>query len=147
MAQPPAPLPPSRRARIVLRVIGFSLLGVGLALAISGGLAFAEEVNSYEDTGFGSIVRLGAGGFMIVFGLAALNAGFIGAQARYAAGETMPTLKQSAAYLSDGEGVSGVGRTVDDDATDVATGPFCRSCGVRNDAEARFCDACGRSLA
>ena len=29
----------------------------------------------------------------------------------------------------------------------AATGPFCRSCGVRNDEDARFCDGCGASLA
>ena len=25
--------------------------------------------------------------------------------------------------------------------------PYCRSCGTRNDAEARFCDSCGTSMA
>jgi hypothetical protein len=28
-----------------------------------------------------------------------------------------------------------------------ATGPYCRACGTRNDAEARFCDSCGASMA
>ncbi len=52
--------------------------------------------------------------------------------------------KDSAAYLTDGEGLLGVGRTVDDHG---GAGPFCRSCGVRNDDDARYCDGCGQSLA
>ena len=71
-------------------------------------------------------------------------------RSRYVAGETMPTVKQSAAYLSDGESIMGVGRTVDDGTaagTQPATGPFCRACGVRNDEDARFCDGCGASMA
>ena len=77
-----------------------------------------------------------------------MNASTIGAQSRYVAGETMPTLKQSAAYLSDGEGIMGVGRTVDDQQRGTAAnGPYCRSCGVRNDEDARFCDGCGSALA
>src|SRR3954453_22007796 len=71
--------------------------------------------------------------------------------ARYAAGETMPTVRDSASYLTDGEGVLGVGRTVDDtaspSATERATGPFCSTCGTRNDTDASFCDHCGAALA
>ena len=70
------------------------------------------------------------------------------AAARYGAGETMPVVKNSATYLSDGEGVLGVGRTVDDaGAQRAVTGPYCLSCGRRNEEDARFCDGCGTSLA
>ena len=47
-------------------------------------------------------------------------------------------------------GVVIFGRTVDDQtatAAAAAAGPYCRSCGVRNDPDARFCDGCGQSLA
>ncbi|MGA8257013.1 MAG: zinc ribbon domain-containing protein [Nocardioides sp.] len=138
------PLPQSTTTRMVLRVLGFVLVGLGLVFAITGGMDFADEVDTFEGPGFGAILRMAGGGFMVVFGLGALNAGFLGVQTRYVAGETMPTVKQSAAYLSDGEGVLGAGRTVDDEPT---AGPFCRSCGVRNDADAKFCDGCGTSLA
>jgi hypothetical protein len=129
----------NRTTRNVLRVLGIVLLAVGLYLVITGGKAFLDEMDSGStDSGPGSILRLGAGGFLCVFGLGALNAGFLGAQARYAAGETMPVVKDSAEYLSDGEGVLGIGR---------AAGPFCSKCGVRNDGNARFCDGCGAQLA
>jgi hypothetical protein len=74
----------------------------------------------------------------------------MGTAARYGAGETVPVVKDSASYLTDGEGVLGVGRTVDDRPSAPAAsqpGPYCRSCGVLNDDDARFCDGCGTSLA
>lgn len=87
--------------------------------------------------------------FVAIFGLfltgVCAQAGFGGAAARYAAGETMPVVRDSASYLTDGEGVLGVGRTVGRGAG--KTGPFCSTCGVRNDEGARFCDACGSALA
>ncbi|KQW42545.1 hypothetical protein ASC77_22995 [Nocardioides sp. Root1257] len=128
----------NKTQRTVLRVLGVVLLLAGAYLLVTGGMAFADDASSSDvDGGFGPILRLGAGGFLAVFGLGALNAGFLGAQARYAAGETMPVVKDSAAYLSDGEGILGVGRTA---------GPFCSRCGVRNDGDATFCDSCGTAL-
>jgi hypothetical protein len=58
----------------------------------------------------------------------------------------MPVLKDSAAYLTDGKGVLGIGRT-DDDAVAASAGPFCSACGTRNDDTAKFCDSCGAALA
>ena len=128
----------TRTTRNVLRVLGVVLLAAGLYLVVTGGMQFLDDMDSGSvDSGPGPVRRLGAGGFLCVFGIGALNAGFLGAQARYAAGETMPVVKDSAEYLSDGEGVLGIGR---------AAGPFCSKCGVRNDRDARFCDGCGAQL-
>ena len=69
------------------------------------------------------------------------------AQASYVAGETMPVVKDSATYLSDGRGIAGVGRTEDRMEASAVTGPYCRQCGTRNDSDARFCDSCGQTLA
>ena len=146
-------LPRTAGTRTTLRVLGVVLLLAGLVI---GGLGLRDFIAEFDsmDGGPGSILRMAAGGFLCVVGLGALSAGTIGAQSRYVAGETMPTLKQSAAYLSDGEGIMGVGRTVDDgphgaegSRGSAVTGPYCRSCGVRNDEDARFCDGCGASLA
>jgi hypothetical protein len=128
----------NRTQRNVLRVVGVVLLLAGIYLLVTGGMAFVDDANSADmDGGFGPILKIAGGGFLAVFGLGALNAGFLGAQARYAAGETMPVVKDSAAYLSDGEGILGVGRTAS---------PYCSKCGVRNDADAKFCDSCGTAL-
>jgi hypothetical protein len=134
-------------ARTFFRVLGVVLTAVGVVVFVWG----ISKV--FADTGFegpepSHVVAFIGGLPLIGFGLMALNIGFLGATARYGAGEAMPVLRDSAAYLSDGQGVLGVGRTVDDPAAPAAaSGPYCRSCGVRNDADARFCDGCGAGLA
>lgn len=138
-------LPRTSGTRTTLRVVGAVLLLAGLVVGGIGVVGFMDAFSGDLESGPGSILMIGGGGFLCVFGLGALSAGTLGAQSRYVAGETMPTVKQSAAYLSDGQGIMGIGRTADDAA--AASGPFCRSCGVRNDDEARFCDGCGASLA
>jgi hypothetical protein len=134
-------------ARTAARVVAVVLLLLGVVLLVRGISGFLDQASSpsMEDDGFGSILTIGAGGFCIVFGLAAANVGWLRAQASYVAGETMPVVKDSAAYLSDGRGVAGVGRTKDD--ASPAAGPYCRACGTRNDEVAKFCDSCGQSLA
>lgn len=143
-ASPQRRPPSSPGLRLFLRVAGGVLLGVGAVLLVVGLRSFAADASDVSaglddgGSGFGSILTVAAGGFAAVIGLGMLGAGFLGLQARYVAGETMPVVKQSAEYLTDGEGLLGVGRTA---------GPYCRACGARNDREARFCDGCGASLA
>jgi hypothetical protein len=136
------------RTRTILRVIGFTMLAAGLVIGAKAGYGLLQEVTSPinvdDPSGAGTILTLGGAGFLVVFGLAFLNAGFLGATARYAAGETMPVMKDSAAYLTDGGGQPGADRGGDEGRD--ATGPFCTRCGVRNDAAARFCDACGHAI-
>ncbi|MCM0620778.1 zinc ribbon domain-containing protein [Nocardioides bruguierae] len=163
------PLPQTGRTRTTLRVVGGLLLVVGLCVAGLGLWGFVADANGMTSAqpsmewseggfvdeadegftppgGFAAMGLLAVGGFMTIGGLAALSFGTLGAQSRYVAGETMPTVKQSAAYLSDGRGVLGIGQDVDQ-RQESATGPYCRQCGTRNDEAARFCDSCGTSLA
>ena len=55
----------------------------------------------------GRILTVAAGGFCVVLGLVAASVGWLSAQATYVAGETIPVLKDSATYLSDGRGIAG----------------------------------------
>ena len=129
------------RTRTVLRLLGLVLLLGGLYLVLTGGMAFLDSVDDARDeSGFGPILRLGAGGFLCVAGLGLLNAGFLGAQSRYVAGETAPVLRDSAAYLSSD-------RADERGPGSAPRGPYCRGCGTRNDQDARFCDSCGSALA
>ncbi|CAN5426773.1 hypothetical protein BH09ACT12_BH09ACT12_11860 [soil metagenome] len=140
----PADRAPSANARIVFRVVGTVLLLVGLFFAIRGGIAFFDEMDSMSaDSGPGSILMLAGGGFLVIFGLAALNAGFLGAQASYASGETAPAVREFGSALR-GDPVVPTSESATDEEKD---GPFCSECGVRADREARFCDACGHALA
>jgi zinc ribbon protein len=133
------------RRRSVLRVLGVLCMGIAvvlIALAIADFVhAFNAEDFDTEPTKFWyffvALPFFAIGGFC-------LQAGFLGVAARYTAGETMPVMKDSAAYLTDGQGIRGIGRTVDDET--AAAGPYCARCGVRNDAGARFCDACGTAI-
>jgi len=139
--QPPG-IRGQQTARTAFRVVGIVVLVAALSFLVTG---FRDLMTSEgEPTKFWMM-------FVGIFGLAiagwCLQAGFMGAASRYVAGETMPTVKDSAAYLSDGQGVLGVGRTVDDAQRSTATGPFCSKCGTRNDADASFCDSCGTALA
>ncbi len=121
--------------RTTFRVLGAVVLVVGIVTFGYG----IRSVFGSEDAPSGAQIAAFMGGLLVVgVGLMLLQWGFVGAAARYGAGETMPVVKDSAAYLSDGEGILGVGRTA---------GPYCSRCGVRNDGAARFCDSCGTALA
>lgn len=141
---PPPGLRGQSSARTTFRVVGLVLLVVALGLLGAGLADFFSSMNSQSMEGphdfwmvFVGILMLGPAGWC-------LQAGFLGTASRYVAGETMPVVKDSAAYLSDGQGVLGVGRTVDDAVP--ASGPFCSACGTRNDDGAKFCDSCGAAL-
>jgi hypothetical protein len=134
-----------RSARIVFRVVGAVLLVTALGLLAVGLQNVFSTADSFDGPDkfwmvFVGILLLGPAGWC-------LQAGFMGTASRYVAGETTPVLKDSAAYLSDGQGILGVGRTVDDQPQQTATGPYCSKCGTRNDGDARFCDSCGAALA
>jgi hypothetical protein len=115
--------------RNAARVASVVLLVAGAVLLFRGISAFAAQAQSMEvDSGFGPVLTIAAGGFCVVFGLGAAQAGWLRAGTSYVAGETMPVVRDSLTYAT-------------------ASGPFCRQCGTRNDGEAKFCDSCGSSLA
>lgn len=135
--------------RTVFRVVGvLALIGFVLLLVL-----FAKDVastmgeDSFDPDMPNFVLVFAAMPLLLVAGFC-LNAGFGGAAARYAAGETMPVAKDSLEYLTDGEGLGNLGRSSGSAAEGaVKTGPFCSACGVRNDEDATFCDACGDRLA
>jgi hypothetical protein len=133
-------------ARTAFRVVGVVLLVVALGLLATGLQDFFSTSDSLEGPHkfwmiFVGILMLGPAGWC-------LQAGFMGAATRYAAGETMPVVKDSASYLSDGRGILGVGRTASTEpAADTVPGTYCSHCGTHHDDGAKFCDNCGAALA
>lgn len=137
-------------ARTVFRVLGVLVVLAALALMVVAGMEFFTLEGFEEPTKFWmffvGIPLLAVGGWL-------LQAGFMGVGARYASGEIAPVAKDTAHYLTDGQGFLGVGTTTSGTtspatpAAGSATGPYCRSCGTRNDADARFCDSCGTTMA
>ena len=136
--------------RLIARVVGMVCMGIAVILIGASIANFFASTNDFTGEGPTKMWMFFLAIPFFLIGAIGLQMGFIGAAARFGAGETMPVLKDSAAYLTDGSGALGVGGTVDAAAPGVATaetGPFCRSCGTRNDADAKFCDSCGQSLA
>lgn len=129
------------------RVVGLVLTPMGLIVFGWGLTKVFGHTGGFDGPEPSHVVAFIGGLPLIGLGLMALQVGFLGAAARYGAGETMPVVRDSASYLSDGEVILGAGRTVDDASSTPTTGPYCRSCGVRNDPDAKFCDGCGTSLA
>ena len=79
---------------------------------------------------------------MALFFLAAVSAqlGFGGAIGRYYAGEAAPVLRDTLRTVTGADAEGGPSEKSE------RAGKFCSSCGVRQDSEARFCDACGAPL-
>ena len=138
----------------MFRVLGVVVVLAARGLMVTAGMEFFTLEGFAEPTKFWmffvGMPLLAAGGWL-------LPAGFMGVGARYTSGELSPAAMDTAHYLTDGKGLLGVGATPSDEATSAPpgagvptaagspTGPYCRSCGTRNDADARFCDACGTS--
>lgn len=123
--------------RTVFRVLGVLLMGTALVLI---GIAAADFFAAFGSDDFGAEptkfwMFFAALPFFALGGLF-LQLGFVGAAAKYVAGEAAPALKTSMDQL-------GVGRYP---SASTGSGPFCRSCGRQNDADARFCDSCGTSM-
>ena len=135
MSDRPPELDDQDSVRSGLRIGGGILVVIGGILVIAG---FADFVSSFNSV---SLDHPGEGhqpthfwllfiGFpMIAIGIAMLKGGFLGTATRYAAGEVMPTVKDSLGYVGIGEQ-----RTI------------CPKCGMENSADAKFCDHCGSAL-
>lgn len=126
----------SAAARTTFRVLGVLCMGTAVILI---GVAVADFFRAFNDPSFGAqptkfwmfflaVPFFAGGGFM-------LNLGFGGAHASYMAREYSPAIQSVARDIG-----------MRQDAPD-AGGPYCRSCGTRNDQAARFCDSCGTSMA
>ncbi|MFZ5846523.1 MAG: zinc ribbon domain-containing protein [Actinomycetota bacterium] len=145
--------PASARARhrTLFRVLGIVSMGIAITLiAISFYDFFTFGSETAAETSSGAPFDIGgmdegvdegptkmwmffvalpfflAGGFL-------LNLGFAGAHAKYMAGEYSSAIQSVSRDLGMRSEASGAG-------------PYCRSCGTQNDADARFCDSCGASM-
>lgn len=130
------------RIRTAARIGGVVLTIAGVVLFLWCGkhLLAAMNDDSFDAPnpagwGFGAV-----GSFALFgLGLSLLNIGFLRAQVNYLAGEGSQALRSVAGDI--GAGLQ------DQSPAASSAGPYCSRCGVRNDADARFCDACGNPLA
>ena len=116
-------------ARTAFRILGVLLVGVGVIFMAVAAVDFFSGFNDF-DAGpptkfwmfFVGIPLLAVGGWCV-------QAGFMGAAARYTAGELAPPVRDTMDYVGIGKG-----------------GVACAQCGARNDHTAKFCDDCGAAL-
>jgi hypothetical protein len=114
--------------------MGTALVLIGLAVA-DFFRAFADPAFDAMPTKFWMFVL--ALPFLVLGGVF-LNLGFSGAAAGYMATEYSPAIRRVAGDLGLRD-QAGPGPS-------AGAGPYCRSCGRRNDQEARFCDGCGNPM-
>jgi len=149
-------------ARTVMRVVGPALILVGAVMFVTGILSFFTRFNEERaefDRNFGKFgQRVEApespdrfwmcfvGMPIAIVGIWLTRFGYLGAAARYVAGEAAPVARDTINYVLDGteETIREVADAVrGDGGKDV----HCPKCGHGNDADAKFCDECGTALA
>jgi hypothetical protein len=135
--------------RIVLRTLGPILVLIGLLLLIIGTADVFSASMSYEPRYF----WLNFVGMPVLFvGIVMCMMGYLGAVARYTAGEAAPVQKDAFNYLATGttEGVrtmaGAVGEGLAGGMSAAARTVPCPRCQCHNDLDARFCKNCATPL-
>ena len=139
-------------ARTFFRVAGPIVFLVGLACAVT---AFVSLIThdpmmspgmggpKYFWLGFVGLPLMFVGGVCCMFG-------YMGVVARYQGREMAPAAAPTAHEVAKGvqPGVKAIASAIRDGLTgEEDTTRACSACGAVNDDEARFCDACGESMA
>ncbi|MFG0254731.1 MAG: zinc ribbon domain-containing protein [Rhodopirellula sp. JB053] len=140
--------PGHTQTRGVLRVLGPLILLTGIGFTIVGMVSFIASFGSFEPPRY---FWCGFVGLPLMFvGAVMTQVGFVGAIARYHAGEIAPVGKDTFNYMA--EGTQGGVKTM---ASAIGAGLSegmqsnsvrCVKCGSANDAQAKFCDECGTAL-
>jgi len=143
--------PKHREIRDRLRVIGPVLIVVGGLFAAVGVIDFFMAFGGAGQPRLFWCVFVGMP--ILFLGLAATMYGFMGAVARYQAGEIAPVAKDTLNYVAEGaeDGVRTVARAIGEGLGAAAQGTDaapvrCHKCSALNDADAKFCDECGTAL-
>lgn len=136
--------------RQTLRRIGPPLAGAGLLLMVIGIGSFFASFGTFQPPRFFWCAFVGMP--LLAVGIWLSQFGYLGAIARYSAGEMSPVVKDTFNYMAEGtqEGVKTAAAAV---AEGIATGlshcevaAQCPKCGQANDGDARFCKHCGAAL-
>jgi hypothetical protein len=138
--------------RAVLRVIGPAIAAVGLVFMLIGLVSFFSAFGGGEFPQYFWCIFVGMP--LLAIGMTITKFAFLGAAARYLAGETAPVGKDVTNYM-----VAGTKDSIRDVATAVGEGfaaagrgsaaarlIVCPKCGVENEATANFCDRCGAAV-
>jgi RNA polymerase subunit RPABC4/transcription elongation factor Spt4 len=142
--------PDHKEKRGILRVIGPLILVVGLIFLIVGMVSFFSSFGGFAPPRYFWCCFVGLP--LMWLGGVLSSAGFMGAAARYVAGESAPVAKDTFNYMADGtkEGVKQVAMAVGEGLAAGGIGKpvqlRCHKCNQLNDADSKYCKECGTSL-
>jgi Double zinc ribbon len=152
MTRPDPSLRQQSGVRSFLRIGGPIILGIGLLLTIAGMASFFAAFGSFGMPQNFWMAFVGLP--LIAVGGAMTKVGYLGPATRYVAGEVTPALRDTLGALGIGSGARacaacGAENDADSRFCDACGKPLsraCASCGAGNDADARFCDGCGSPM-
>ena len=133
--------------RSLLRIIGPSILAIGLMFVAVGLGSFFSSFGTFEPPRYFWCCFIGMPA--IAVGLAISRFAFLGAVSRYVAGEVAPVGRDTFNYMATGtkEGVRDLAGAISEGFSGLADERVeCPECQHANDAEARFCDQCGGQM-
>ncbi|HEX5136655.1 MAG TPA: zinc ribbon domain-containing protein [Planctomycetota bacterium] len=147
--------------RKVCRILGPLMILGGFVMVVVGVYSFSTRFDEplgfpvpfgKQETRKPDLFWLCFVGMMVLIGGIWLTSiGYMGAAARYVAAETAPVATDAFNYVARGasEGVKQIAGAVADGIRGEAGGKVvvrCHKCEAGNDADARFCKACGAAL-
>jgi hypothetical protein len=137
------------RVRHVLRIAGPVVLVIGIILTVIGAASILMDSGSFTPDHFGWLSFVGMP-LMFVGGVCTLQ-GYMGATARYAMRENAPVGVDTINYVAEGTqpAMTTMARAVTTgvrQGLDAQPRTVCAQCHTANDADARFCKACGAPL-
>ena len=136
--------PNHRELRKMLRLIGPLVFILGLVLTLVGLGSFFSSFGSMQPPRYFWCAFLGLP--LMTAGGAISQFAFMGAVARFMAGETAPVAKDTFNYMASGtkDGVRDIASAIAEGVS--ANSLDCNSCRASNDIKAKFCDNCGETL-
>jgi hypothetical protein len=154
MTRPDPSLQQQASVRTALRVGAAILLGIGLVLTAAGLVSFFGSFNDPAQGMPRNFWMAFVGLPLVAIGGSLVRAGYLGPASRYVAGEVTPTIRDTIGALGIGQAeqvCAACGHHNDADsrfcnACGKPLGRTCPSCGAENDPNARFCDGCGQPL-
>ena len=128
------------KTKLILKIVGIVVAVAGLALAATGiGSMFASD-------GFPELFWMAILGLpMLGIGLMITLAAFRREIASYSAREAAPVVNEMSEAVS--PAIQTVAKAAKDGLTQTEkASAVCPACGAQNDADAKFCDNCGKAL-
>ena len=126
----------NKRIKLLLRVIGFTLLGAGIILSVIGFVNFGNF-----ETDLFTLTFIGLPCVAVGVGLLAFS--FMQSISRFVKNEQAPVLNEFAKDIS--PAVQTFAKAVKDGLTDNKPN-FCSNCGQGVTPEDKFCPNCGKQL-